>query len=188
MPSIISQILGWLKAVLTPDNAFIIALAAVASIVAILEYFHHPTRRAISNLRNLWRMLKQQPTIPRNTILIRPHDHRLLWSFPLGSEWHSTLLNGVWQFTNITDRTIFLVSAKITSPRKARTIGRFPQGEPVPLPPDQDLHNIPISFIIRPSVHKRGKPYKATIVFIDHFHNEYIVRNNIFRPPDPHPG
>jgi hypothetical protein len=183
--------LDWLKANLQPTTTFILVVTALAGLATIL-YPIIPglirlASRTISFFRNLWRMVNHQPIIPSITMRIRPRDHSLRWSFPLGAESHSTLFHGEWQFTNITDRTIFLVSVKITSPRKARTVGYLPQGEYVPIPPDQNPVNVLINFRIRPAIHKQGKPYEADIAFIDQYHNEHIVKNNIFRPPNPPP-
>jgi hypothetical protein len=176
----LSQLLDWLKQTLKPDNAVIVFLSVLPAVILALEYFFQPIRKLFSFLRNLWRMVNHQPTIPRRTMLITPQAHNLWLSQTLRNEEPATELIGDWHITNITKRPIFLLRVEITSPHKARTIGFLPRGDQAAIQPDQLPVRIHVIFIIQPTVHRQGKPFKATIVFFDQFNNKHRVKNNIF--------
>jgi hypothetical protein len=122
------------------------------------------------------------------------HDfqHNTLSTVPLGNsffcnsaKWynqHATSLSGVFSITNITDRPVSLVTAFIKSPRKARiSADRMEEHVLQPHVPK----SIRIQFVPYPAVHQQGKPFKATVVFVDQYDHKYPLKKILFKVP-PH--
>jgi hypothetical protein len=118
-----------------------------------------------------------------NTLRIVPEGSSLFCHTGMSYNKPATSLCGTWYITNITDHSVSLLAARIKSPRKAA--GTEASIKESILQPDGSPQRIPIQFLVYPAVHQEGKPFKATIAFVDQYYNEHILKNLLFKVP-PH--
>jgi hypothetical protein len=158
-------------------------LVSIATILPLIQILFHGITRFVSWLRNIAARLSGRPIIPRQTLSILPEGNSLFCNTGMFYNEPATSLRGAWYITNITDRPVSLLAARIKSPRKAA--GTEASIKESVLQPDGSPQRIPIQFLIYPAVHQEGKPFKATIVFVDQYRNEHIFKNLLFKVP-PH--
>ncbi len=159
-------------------------LGFVATILALIEIFSRRITRLVSWLRNLniADRLSGRPIIPRQTLSIVAEGNSLFCNTGMFYNKPATSLSGTWYFTNITDRPVSLLAARIKSPRKAA--GTEASIKESVLQPYGPPERISIRFLAYPAIHQERKPFKATIVFIDQYHNEHPVKSIQFKVPD----
>jgi hypothetical protein len=181
MSSIAAQISAFFQA-----HPVLAALGTVALLLALIEYFFRGITRVASWPRKLWPLLAGSSAIPRATMTIIPQQRSLLWSIGAVGLNPVTHFHGDWYVTNITNGPVFLIRAQIKSPRKACSEGLLLTNiSPAPLPP-RVPESIRLMFSVCPPVHRQGKPFKATLVFVDQFNNKHIVKDTVFQPfPTP---
>jgi hypothetical protein len=177
--SYISDALAFLK---EHNIELALALTILGVVYAAIRKIFGGIAQFSSSVRILWDRLKGRPTIPRQTLRIVPVGNSLYCN---SAKWYNqpaTFLSGTWHFTNVTDHPVYLAAAYIKSPRKARIHAeRMPEYVLQPQAPQ----SIRVNFFPYPAVHREGKPFKATVVFVDHYDNKHVLKNILFKVP-PH--
>jgi hypothetical protein len=159
-----------------------LAITIIGAAYTVIRLIFGGIAQFLSWLRIIWHRLVGRSTIPRQTLSIVAEGNSLFCSTGPHYNRTATALSGTWYITNITDHPVSLLAARIKSPRKAA--GTEASIKESILQPNASPQRIPIRFTVYPPVHKEGKPFKATIVFIDQYHNEHSQKNILFKVPD----
>jgi hypothetical protein len=88
-----------------------------------------------------------------------------------------------WYVTNLTNRGVRVLSARITKPPVLGTVATRRHGDDVfgtvSIPPHA-TGEVTADFWVKPPTRRVAEEFRATVVLVDQFGNEHKVRNVVF--------
>ena len=156
-------------------------IGGIAALLAIIGYVMKWGRATLRWLEGLAR--RSSTSVPRKTIRVVAH-HQTPW-------WHMGSVGGKpamqvashWYVTNITDRPIFVLTARLVSPKTGGMVATRHHERNLygtfPIAPGATTE-MTVDFWIRKPVRNEGENFVGTIVLVDQFGNEHKVSNVAF--------
>ncbi len=182
MPSWLEEIKKIVEEFLRTNQPSITALAAIFAISIALSSF---SKRVRSAFRRVWHwLMRRRPSLPRETLRFQPKLRGLRWHMGSANGEPAMQVVGDFYATNIVDLPARILSARIVSPRRARTEGFVDLQSSNEILPTITVH-MRAHFWVQPPVRREGQDFTATLLFTDQFNNDHRVKNVIFKGPKP---
>lgn len=132
----------------------------------------------------LWVLLRCKPQVPRETLRMVQDTRSSHWSHGAISGEPATQICFDGHVTNISDRAAQVLRVEIPNPQTHATLALLSNmhdaRRPQFLKPNETAE-IRAVFFVQPAVAVDGKPWTATLIFIDQYGNRHKVKNCVFR-------
>ena len=157
----------------------------LAGLVVIITGVFAVFKYGKNKLRQFWRWVRRQPSIPLQTITIVPDQVKSPW-WHMGSENEAPGMQIVsnWYVTNITDKNVHMLGARMRRPKSEGNVWTTQPTSNVSSPnliQRGTTTEVTVDFWIKPPVREKGEDFKATIALIDQFGNEHWIKRVKFR-------
>lgn len=125
---------------------------------------------------NLWGRLRARPTVPRETLRIVQDVHNSLWGHATMSGTPAMEVCFDGHVTEISGRPTRVLRVEISKPQTASAStsisNHYDARRPQVLQPHETA-DIRAVFFVQPVVGVDGKPWRATLIFIDQYGNRH---------------